>query len=207
LAGHDESLTHDKTLAPVRLQEITRDAARDRARDGLIFHARSSPSFARSRTARRIARVAPTTPHCTRVVVVVVVMPFAIASSARARVSVRAPVSARRARRVVTRASTAEENAADAQRWIDNWKAGGARSGANASADGASGPFDATRAPRDGELSIKRGLFSTFIREGEVEVSAEKYKAFQAEIAAKKAAAKKRQEEARANKKGPFGLW
>ena len=66
---------------------------------------------------------------------------------------------------------------------------------------------DATRELKDGELSIKRGLFATFIREGEEEVSAEKYRAFQAEIAEKKAAAKKRQEEARANKKGPFGLW
>ena len=133
---------------------------------------------------------------------------MSLVSRPAALVPTRARSDARALRRApVTRASSAEQNAADAQRWIDNWKAGGARSGANASADGASGPFDATRAPRDGELSIKRGLFSTFIREGEVEVSAEKYKAFQAEIAAKKAAAKKRQEEARANKKGPFGLW
>ena len=66
---------------------------------------------------------------------------------------------------------------------------------------------DETRELRDGELDIKKGLFATFIKPGEKEVSAEKFREFQAEIAAKKAEAKRRQEEARKNKKGPFGLW
>jgi len=66
---------------------------------------------------------------------------------------------------------------------------------------------DETRELREGELDIKKGLFATFIKPGEKEVSAEKFREFQAEIAAKKAEAKRRQEEARKNKKGPFGLW
>lgn len=66
---------------------------------------------------------------------------------------------------------------------------------------------DETRDLREGELDIKKGLFATFIKPGEKEVSAEKFREFQAEIAAKKAEAKRRQEEARKNKKGPFGLW
>lgn len=66
---------------------------------------------------------------------------------------------------------------------------------------------DESRELRDGELDIKKGLFATFIKPGEKEVSAEKFREFQAEIAAKKAEAKRRQEEARKNKKGPFGLW
>ena len=56
-----------------------------------------------------------------------------------------------------------------------------------------------------GELGIKKGLAGAFIKPGEKEVSAEKFRAYQAEIAAKKAAAKKRQEGK--VKKGPFGLW
>ena len=135
------------------------------------------------------------------------VMSSVTASAPRARVAHRSVVARGRRSSAVTRAS-AEENAAEAQRWIDNWKSGGkssSRSGVAMSGDRASA--DATRELKDGELSIKRGLFATFIREGEEEVSAEKYRAFQAEIAEKKAAAKKRQEEARANKKGPFGLW
>lgn len=66
---------------------------------------------------------------------------------------------------------------------------------------------DETRDLREGELDIKKGLFATFIKPGEKEVSAEKFREFQAEIAAKKAEAKRRREEARKNKKGPFGLW
>jgi len=66
---------------------------------------------------------------------------------------------------------------------------------------------DESRELREGELDIKKGLFATFIKPGEKEVSAEKFREFQAEIAAKKAEAKRRQEEARKNKKGPFGLW
>jgi len=60
---------------------------------------------------------------------------------------------------------------------------------------------------REGELSVKKGLLSTFIKDGEEEVTAEKYQAYQAEIAARKAEAQKRAAEARANRKGPFGLW
>ena len=56
-----------------------------------------------------------------------------------------------------------------------------------------------------GELGIKKGLAGAFIKPGDKEVSAEKFRAYQAEIAAKKAAAKKRQEGK--VKKGPFGLW
>ena len=48
-------------------------------------------------------------------------------------------------------------------------------------------------------------MAGAFIKPGEKEVSAEKFRAYQAEIAAKKAAAKKRQEGK--VKKGPFGLW
>lgn len=66
---------------------------------------------------------------------------------------------------------------------------------------------DEERELREGELDVKRGLFSVFIKEGESEVSAEKFQAYQAEIAERKAEAKRRQEEARANRKGPFGLW
>lgn len=56
-----------------------------------------------------------------------------------------------------------------------------------------------------GELGIKKGLAGAFIKPGDKEVSAEKFRAYQAEIAAKKAAAQKRQEGK--VKKGPFGLW
>ena len=56
-----------------------------------------------------------------------------------------------------------------------------------------------------GELGIKKGLAGAFIKPGEKEVSAEKFRAYQAEIAKKKAAAQKRQEGK--VKKGPFGLW
>lgn len=66
---------------------------------------------------------------------------------------------------------------------------------------------DEERDLREGELDVKRGLFSVFIKDGESEVSAEKFQAYQAEIAERKAEAKRRQEEARANRKGPFGLW
>ena len=66
---------------------------------------------------------------------------------------------------------------------------------------------DEQRDLREGELDVKRGLFSVFIKDGESEVSAEKFQAYQAEIAERKAEAKRRQEEARANRKGPFGLW
>ena len=55
------------------------------------------------------------------------------------------------------------------------------------------------------ELGIKKGLTGAFIKPGQKEVSAEKFRAYQAEIAAKKAAAKKRQEGKVKN--GPFGLW
>ena len=107
----------------------------------------------------------------------------------------------REARRaIVPRASNAEENAKDAQRWIDAWTTRG-------SADGATDGASNARALREGELSIKKGLLGTFIKDGEEEVTAEKYREFQAEIARKKAEAKARQEEARKNKKGPFGLW
>jgi hypothetical protein len=66
---------------------------------------------------------------------------------------------------------------------------------------------DEQRDLREGELDVKRGLFSMFIKDGQSEVSAEKFQAYQAEIAERKAEAKRRQEEARANRKGPFGLW
>jgi hypothetical protein len=66
---------------------------------------------------------------------------------------------------------------------------------------------DEQRDLREGELDVKRGLFSVFIKDGASEVSAEKFQAYQAEIAERKAEAKRRQEEARANRKGPFGLW
>ena len=66
---------------------------------------------------------------------------------------------------------------------------------------------EADRELREGELSVKKGLLATFIKEGEAEVTAEKYQAYQAEIAARKAEAQKRAAEARANRKGPFGLW
>lgn len=66
---------------------------------------------------------------------------------------------------------------------------------------------DEERDLREGELDVKRGLFSVFIKDGQSEVSAEKFQAYQAEIAERKAEAKRRQEEARANRKGPFGLW
>ncbi len=56
-----------------------------------------------------------------------------------------------------------------------------------------------------GELGIKKGLTGAFIKPGEKEVSAETFRAYQAEIAKKKAAAQKRQEGK--VKKGPFGLW
>ena len=56
-----------------------------------------------------------------------------------------------------------------------------------------------------GELGIKKGLAGAFIKPGEKEVSEEKFRAYQAEIAKKKAAAQKRQEGK--VKKGPFGLW
>ena len=48
-------------------------------------------------------------------------------------------------------------------------------------------------------------MAGAFIKPGDKEVSAEKFRAYQAEIAAKKAAAQKRQEGK--VKKGPFGLW
>jgi hypothetical protein len=66
---------------------------------------------------------------------------------------------------------------------------------------------EADRELREGELSVKKGLLATFIKEGQAEVTAEKYQAYQAEIATRKAEAQKRAAEARANRKGPFGLW
>jgi hypothetical protein len=68
-------------------------------------------------------------------------------------------------------------------------------------------PGESARELRDGELAIKKGLLGSFIKEGEKEVTAEDYRKFQAEIAAKKAEAQRKMKEARANKKGPFGLW
>ena len=66
---------------------------------------------------------------------------------------------------------------------------------------------EADRELREGELSVKKGLLGTFLQEGQAEVTAEKYQAYQAEIATRKAEAQKRAAEARANRKGPFGLW
>lgn len=71
----------------------------------------------------------------------------------------------------------------------------------------ANGKNESERALKDGELDIKRGLLGVFVKDGEEEVSKEKFRAFQDEIKAKKAAAAKKAAEARANKKGPFGLW
>lgn len=63
----------------------------------------------------------------------------------------------------------------------------------------------AVESEESGELGIKKGLTGAFIKPGQKEVSAEKFRAYQAEIAAKKAEAKKRQEGKVKN--GPFGLW
>ena len=66
-------------------------------------------------------------------------------------------------------------------------------------------PTPTSESETSGELGIKKGLAGAFIKPGEKEVSAEKFRAYQAEIAKKKAAAQKRQEGK--VKKGPFGLW
>jgi hypothetical protein len=108
--------------------------------------------------------------------------------------------------RITTIASatkTPEARASDAQRWIDAWK----DDGATAKTTPADATGEADRELREGELAVKKGLLGTFIKAGEKEVTAEDYRKFQAEIAAKKAEAQRKMKEARANKKGPFGLW
>jgi hypothetical protein len=123
-------------------------------------------------------------------------MVFAITSTACASLApatARARASRTRRSSVIRRADADEESAT-------------ATADATTTTNAASAS-DETRELRDGELDIKKGLFATFIKPGEKEVSAEKFREFQAEIAAKKAEAKRRQEEARKNKKGPFGLW
>ena len=123
-------------------------------------------------------------------------MVFAITSTACASLApatARARASRTRRSSVIRRADADEESAT-------------ATADATTTTNAAS-ESDETRELREGELDIKKGLFATFIKPGEKEVSAEKFREFQAEIAAKKAEAKRRQEEARKNKKGPFGLW
>ena len=119
----------------------------------------------------------------------------------------RATTPRRSRKRITTIASatrTPEARATEAQRWIDAWKSGETKANQTPVAKT---PGESARELRDGELAIKKGLLGSFIKEGEKEVTAEDYRKFQAEIAAKKAEAQRKMKEARANKKGPFGLW
>ena len=132
---------------------------------------------------------------------------FARDVAPRAVATRRATTPRRSRKRITTIASatrTPEARATEAQRWIDAWKSGETKANETPVAKT---PGESARELRDGELAIKKGLLGSFIKEGEKEVTAEDYRKFQAEIAAKKAEAQRKMKEARANKKGPFGLW
>jgi hypothetical protein len=132
---------------------------------------------------------------------------FATNAAPRAVATRRATTPRRSRKRITTIASatrTPEARATEAQRWIDAWKSGETKANQTPVAKT---PGESARELRDGELAIKKGLLGSFIKEGEKEVTAEDYRKFQAEIAAKKAEAQRKMKEARANKKGPFGLW
>jgi hypothetical protein len=132
---------------------------------------------------------------------------FATNAAPRAVARRRATTPRRSRKRITTIASatrTPEARATEAQRWIDAWKSGETKAN---QAPVAKTPGESARELRDGELAIKKGLLGSFIKEGKKEVTAEDYRKFQAEIAAKKAEAQRKMKEARANKKGPFGLW
>jgi hypothetical protein len=132
---------------------------------------------------------------------------FASNAAPRAVANRRATTPRRSRKRITTIASatrTPEARAMEAQRWIDAWKSGETKANQTPVAKT---PGESARELRDGELAIKKGLLGSFIKEGEKEVTAEDYRKFQAEIAAKKAEAQRKMKEARANKKGPFGLW
>jgi len=129
------------------------------------------------------------------------------ATAPRAVVANRRATTPRQSRKRITTIASAsptpEARAMEAQRWIDAWRSGETK----AKTPGAGAASESARELRDGELAIKKGLLGSFIKEGEKEVTAEDYRKFQAEIAAKKAEAQRKMKEARANKKGPFGLW
>lgn len=132
---------------------------------------------------------------------------FATNAAPRAVATRRATTPRRSRKRITTIASatrTPEARATEAQRWIDAWKSGETKANQTPVAKT---PGESARELRDGELAIKKGLLGSFIKEGSKEVTAEDYRKFQAEIAAKKAEAQRKMKEARANKKGPFGLW
>ncbi len=171
------------------------------SRARIFTHPPIRATSARARTNRdRPERVVRTRENLTRRMFARDVAPRAVANR-------RATTPRRSRKRITTIASatrTPEARATEAQRWIDAWKSGETKANR---APVAKTPGESARELRDGELAIKKGLLGSFIKEGEEEVTAEDYRKFQAEIAAKKAEAQRKMKEARANKKGPFGLW